>query len=87
MTKYKLKKNLLFFWQIQNMIIMNSWQLFAVLKLKERELERSRLQSALVLFSSWLDSSESFISCYNFLAGQVVLRFLFHDVVLQIAMK
>jgi hypothetical protein len=62
------------------MIIMKSWQLFAVVK--ERELERSRLQL------HWLDSSaESIISCYNFLAGQVVLRFLFHDVVLQIAMK
>lgn len=68
------------------MIIMNSWQLFAVVK--ERELEQGRLQSALELFSSWLDSSESSISCYNFLlAGQVVLRFLFHDVLLQIAMK
>lgn len=69
------------------MIIMNSWQLFAVVK--ERELEQGRLQSALELFSScWLDSSESSTSCYNvLLAGQVVLRFLFHDVLLQIAMK
>jgi hypothetical protein len=45
--KIQVKKIRSFFWQIQNMIIMNSWQLFAVLK--ERELEQSRLQ-----FCTWI---------------------------------
>jgi hypothetical protein len=44
--KIQVKKIRSFFWQIQNMIIMNSWQLFAVLKERELELQ-GRLQSAL----------------------------------------